>query len=116
MAEPKVVEKRSKASRKPVKLIARIPGAKVARITGDFTQWSEEGIPLSKGPNGDWQADFLLAPGDHQYRLRVDGRWQDHAEARKRVPNQTVLGGKLARGRGGRTCGFSRRADRFPMS
>lgn len=87
MAQPKTFEKRSKSSRKPVRLLARVAGAKAVSITGDFTQWSEEGIPLSQGSNGDWEADLLLSPGEYQYRLRVDGQWQDHAEALKRVPN-----------------------------
>ena len=87
MADPKMLEKRPKSSRKLLKLAVRIPGARAVSITGDFTQWSEEGIALSQGSGGEWEADLLLPPGEYQYRLRVDGRWQDHAEAAKRVPN-----------------------------
>jgi len=87
MAEVKAPQKRSKLSRKGVKVIARVPGATTVCITGDFTQWSEEGIALAQGPGGEWEADLLLAPGDYQYRLRVDGQWCDHAEAAARVPN-----------------------------
>lgn len=87
MAEPKVQEKRPKSSQKRVSFVARIESAKAVSITGDFTGWSEEGISLRKGPKGEWQVALTLAPGEYQYRLRVDGQWQDHAQAQKRVPN-----------------------------
>jgi 1,4-alpha-glucan branching enzyme len=56
-------------------------------VTGDFTGWTDEGIRLKRGPNGDWTTTLKLAPGEYQYRLRVDGVWEDHAEASKHVPN-----------------------------
>lgn len=87
MSEPKVVQKRSPAPQKRVSLVARAPEAKVVSVTGDFTNWSEKGIPLAKGANGEWQTSLQLAPGEYQYRLRIDGQWRDHAEARRRVPN-----------------------------
>ena len=87
MAEPKVLEKHSISSRKQFSLVAHAPAAKAVSVTGEFTGWSEGGIPLSKGPGGNWQTTLTLVPGEYQYRLRVDGQWNDHAEARKRVPN-----------------------------
>ncbi len=87
MAEPKVLEKRPKSSQKRVSFVARIADAKAVSVTGDFTGWSEEGIPLGKGSGDEWQTALTLAPGEYQYRLRVDGQWQDHAQAQKRVPN-----------------------------
>lgn len=87
MVEAKVVEKPSKSHLKRVPLVAHVGEAEDVRVTGDFTRWSEEGIPLEKGPNGDWNATLKLAPGAYQYRLRVNGEWRDHAEASKRVPN-----------------------------
>ena len=87
MADLKVLEKRAKSSQKGVSFVTRAADVKEVTVTGDFTGWSEKGIPLSKGPNGEWQTTLTLAPGEYQYRLRVDGQWQDHAEAQKRVPN-----------------------------
>jgi 1,4-alpha-glucan branching enzyme len=87
MADPQVLEKQPRSSRKLVPFVARIPNAKAVSVTGDFTTWSEEGLPLSKSENGDWQIMLKLVPGEYQYRLRVDGQWQDHAQAQKRVPN-----------------------------
>jgi 1,4-alpha-glucan branching enzyme len=87
MADSKLLEQRSPSSRSIVSVVAHAPEAKAVIITGDFTGWSEEGIPLVKGRHGDWEITLKLAPGEHQYRLRVDGRWQDHPEARDRIPN-----------------------------
>ena len=87
MAEPKMLEKRLSSSRRRVSFVAHVPDAKAVSVTGDFTEWSPEGIPLSKGSNGDWQTTLTLDPKEYQYRLRVDGQWSDHAEAAKRVAN-----------------------------
>lgn len=87
MAEPKVLEKRLKSTQKRISFVARVESAKAVSVTGDFTGWSEKGIPLSKGPDGNWQASLMLIPGEYQYRLRVDGQWQDHPQAQKRMPN-----------------------------
>lgn len=85
MATHDVTEKRSKMKRVP--FVAHVESARAVMVTGDFTGWSSEGVRLAKGANGRWQASLKLAPGEYQYRLRVDGEWRDHAEARKRVPN-----------------------------
>ncbi len=75
----------SAASR--VDLVVDAAEAAQVAVTGDFTGWSPEGVPLAKGERGEWRATLELAPGEYQYRLRVDGEWRDHAEAQKRVPN-----------------------------
>jgi 1,4-alpha-glucan branching enzyme len=87
MAEPRVLEKRPKSPAKRVSFVARAEKAKSVSVTGDFTGWAAEGIPLSKGSNGDWLTSLVLPPGEYQYRLRVDGQWQDHAQAQQRVRN-----------------------------
>ncbi len=70
-----------------VRLITRIAGIDSVAVTGDFNGWSEEGIPMSRLSDHEWEADLLLAPGRYEYRLRVDGEWHDHPEAADRVPN-----------------------------
>jgi 1,4-alpha-glucan branching enzyme len=87
MANPRVQEKRSKQSKRSVSFIARVGDAKAVSVTGDFTGWSEEGVALQRESKGEWKTSLDLAPGEYQYRIRVDGQWQDHAEAQKRVPN-----------------------------
>lgn len=88
MAEPKVLgKKQPKSARKALNITAQIPGARAVCVTGNFTEWSEKGIPMTNGSGDLWEAELRLAPGEYEYRLRVDGEWRDHAEARKRVPN-----------------------------
>ena len=87
MAEPKPAAKSAKPKHKRISFILRHEHAKDVIITGDFTGWSKEGVPLTKGANGEWQTILNLAPGEHQYRLRIDGNWEDHPQAKKRVPN-----------------------------
>jgi 1,4-alpha-glucan branching enzyme len=72
-----------KAGLKKVTLGIHAPGAREVLVTGDFT----DGIRLAKRANGEWQAVMELPPGEYQYRLLVDGEWQDHPESQKRVPN-----------------------------
>lgn len=64
------------------------PRAEKVVVTGDFTQWSREGIALRKASNGQWGAVLSLPPGEHQYRLIIDGEWCDDPMAKKIVPNQ----------------------------
>jgi 1,4-alpha-glucan branching enzyme len=87
MAEQKVSTRTAKSARRRVPLATRIGRAEEVVVTGDFTGWSEDGIRLSQGADGAWSTTLKLAPGEYQYRLRVDGVWQDHAEAERRVPN-----------------------------
>ena len=70
-----------------VPFTVRAKGASEVVVTGDFTQWSRDGIRLRKGPNDEWRTVLELEPGEHQYRLVIDGNWQDDPQATKRVPN-----------------------------
>jgi 1,4-alpha-glucan branching enzyme len=86
MAAP-VVEAKSKPLTRRVPIVVKIQGAKEVAVTGDFTGWKEDGIKLIKATTGEWRTTVDLAPGEYQYRLRVDGVWKNHDEAKKRVPN-----------------------------
>ena len=70
-----------------VPLVVQAPKAVDVRVTGDFTGWGQRGIRLSSDGSGRWRTVLNLEPGEYQYRLLVDGAWEDHAEARLRVPN-----------------------------
>jgi 1,4-alpha-glucan branching enzyme len=70
-----------------VPFTVRAKGANEVVVTGDFTQWTRDGIRLRKGPNDEWRTVLELEPGEHQYRLVIDGNWQDDPQATKRVPN-----------------------------
>ena len=87
MALSNVTQKPSKSPRKAVMLTARVPDARTVSVSGDFSGWSDEGIKMSRETGNLWEVELHLPPGQYQYRLRVDGHWQDHAEAKNRVPN-----------------------------
>ncbi|HLY12064.1 MAG TPA: glycogen-binding domain-containing protein [Planctomycetota bacterium] len=70
-----------------VPFVARAKGANEVIVTGDFTHWSAEGIRLRKGPHDEWRTVLELEPGEYQYRLLVDGSWQDDPQSSKKVPN-----------------------------
>ena len=70
-----------------VPFTVRAKGASEVVVTGDFTQWTRDGIRLRKGPNDEWRTVLELEPGEHQYRLVIDGNWQDDPQAAKKVPN-----------------------------
>lgn len=76
-----------KVSKKQVQIVVKADQAQDVVVVGDFNQWNEAGIPLRKSLNGEWQTTLPLEPGEYQYRLKVDGQWQDHPAAEKRVPN-----------------------------
>jgi 1,4-alpha-glucan branching enzyme len=78
---------KSTTAMKPVRLVVRAEGARAVVVTGDFTNWTLEGIPLSKNGGGEWNTTLKLVPGEYQYRLRIDGEWQDDPRAERRVPN-----------------------------
>ena len=63
------------------------PSALVVEVTGDFTGWVQHGIRLKHHGNGGWRTILRLEPGQYQYRLRINGEWNDHAEATRRVVN-----------------------------
>lgn len=83
---PKLKEAHPARVRK-VRYSVRLPLADEVALTGDFTQWNPEGIPLHHQGGDEWYALLELVPGDYQYRLRVDGEWQDDPMAIQKVSN-----------------------------
>lgn len=67
-------------------LVPRLDAAHVV-ATGDFTGWSSEGVRLKRRSDGCWSAAVAVTPGEHQYRLLVDGEWRNNPGAARRVPN-----------------------------
>jgi chromosome partitioning protein len=52
------------------------PGAGKVNLTGEFTRWSREGIPLEKdASDGLWKVLVDLEPGEYEYRYIIDGVW-----------------------------------------
>lgn len=56
------------------------PHARHVTIAGDFNQWNQTCLPMTKGPDGWWRHELELAPGCYQFRYLGDGEWYtDHA-------------------------------------
>ena len=87
MAKAKTSATVTAPARKRVTLVATVGKAKEVVATGDFTSWSLEGISLKRRADGAWAASLQLSPGEYQYRLRVDGRWENNPAAERRAAN-----------------------------
>lgn len=60
-----------------VVFVTLYPRANKVQIAGDFNNWQPEKTEMQKvGDSGIWQMKLCLPPGKHQYRLVVDGQWQ----------------------------------------
>lgn len=52
------------------------PKAKEVRVTGEFSNWSREGLAMDKnGADGLWKVVADIAAGEYEYRFIVDGVW-----------------------------------------
>lgn len=72
---------------KRVTLVATVAGAGEVVATGDFNGWSVKGLRLKRRKDGAWSTTLELAPGEYQYRLLVDGRWENNPGAPRRASN-----------------------------
>ncbi|MBN1886053.1 MAG: AAA family ATPase [Candidatus Krumholzibacteriota bacterium] len=59
------------------------PRAGNVYLTGEFTNWSREGMRMERDPrDGLWKTTLMLDPGEYEYRFIVDGVWiKDPANA-----------------------------------
>jgi chromosome partitioning protein len=52
------------------------PQANDVRVTGEFTNWSREGLTMEKdAADSLWKVVVDIAPGEYEYRFIVDGVW-----------------------------------------
>jgi len=77
-----------KMSKQKVTFSLIAPEAQSVQIAGDFTDWQESPLELKKQKDGNWKKTISLEPGEHQYRLLVDGQWQDDPNCLLRQPNE----------------------------
>jgi len=77
----------SVASMKLVPVTVRAGDGKKVVLTGDFTNWSQDGIPMKSIGGGRYRAQLKLPPGNYQFRLLVDGEWADDLDCDRRVSN-----------------------------
>lgn len=56
--------------------VLNAPNARNVYLTGEFANWSSEGIRMEKDERaGLWKAVLHLEPGEYEYRFIVDGVW-----------------------------------------
>ena len=56
--------------------VLNAPNARNVYLTGEFTNWSREGIRMEKDEKtGFWKTVLHLEPGEYEYRFIVDGIW-----------------------------------------
>jgi chromosome partitioning protein len=70
-----------------VRFCALFPEAEQVCVTGDFTDWSVEGIPLQRDEAGSWSVSVPMAPGCYEYKFIVDGVWKTDPENGEQVRN-----------------------------
>lgn len=63
------------------------PNAIEVFLAGEFNQWQPRATPLKKQNGGTWAANLLLKPGQYEYRVVVDARWQDDPMSSRFVAN-----------------------------
>ncbi|MCX6268900.1 MAG: glycogen-binding domain-containing protein [Bacteroidetes bacterium] len=50
------------------------PNARKVIVSGNFNEWNQEELSMSK-TRGGWQLPYVLAPGGYDYKFIVDGEW-----------------------------------------
>ena len=63
------------------------PHAAKVCVTGDFTGWSVEGLPLRQEGDGHWRAEVEVPPGCYEYKFIVDGEWTPDPENPEQIRN-----------------------------
>jgi 1,4-alpha-glucan branching enzyme len=52
------------------------PQSNRVHVTGEFTNWSREGLEMEKdATDGLWKLVVDIPPGEYEYRFIVDGVW-----------------------------------------
>jgi 1,4-alpha-glucan branching enzyme len=83
----KKTQKAPAEKRRVTLVVPRLEASDVV-ATGDFSHWSPvDGVRLKKRRDGCWTAALSVTPGEHQYRLLVDGQWRNNPGAERRVAN-----------------------------
>ena len=85
--EVSMVTKQKTAKRK-VMFSYVAPAVQSVMLAGDFTGWQQAPVSLKKDKTGVWKKTLSLSPGKYEYRLLVDGQWQDDPQCANRQPNQ----------------------------
>lgn len=65
------------------------PAAAEVLLTGEFTNWSRQGVKLTRDErDGTWKTTVDIPPGEYEYRFIVDGVWIRDPNNRDYVRNE----------------------------
>ena len=102
------------------------PEAKAVLLGGSFNGFDAGGSPMTRRPDGAWEAVLTLPPGRYFYKFKVDGRWtldpsnpertSGAREALSRWTSNETIPPPLRRGRGARRRMLGSRAPPGPSS
>ena len=79
---------KEKSAKQKVTFSYVAPEAKTVVLAGDFTGWQQAPVAMKKNKLGEWKKTVSLSPGRYEYRLLVDGQWQDDPNCPHRQANQ----------------------------
>jgi 1,4-alpha-glucan branching enzyme len=66
-----------------------VPQAQTVAVTGEFTNWSKEGIPMQRDAQDSlWKLVLDIKPGEYEYRFIVDGVWIRDPNNRDYIRNE----------------------------
>ena len=57
------------------------------KLAGNFTNWEQGAIVMTKGRFGEWKAQTTLEPGEYEYKFMADGNWLNDPKADKQKFN-----------------------------
>jgi hypothetical protein len=57
------------------------------KLCGNFTNWEQGAIIMTRGKSGQWQAQVNLEPGEYEYKYLADGVWHNDPSADRQVAN-----------------------------
>jgi pullulanase len=58
------------------------------KLAGNFTNWEQGAIMMTKGRFGAWKAQTELEPGEYEYKFMADGQWMNDPKADKQKFNE----------------------------
>jgi 1,4-alpha-glucan branching enzyme len=56
-------------------------------LMGDFNTWDDRKHEMKRSGRWEWSKTMVLAPGTYEYKLLVDGQWQNDPQNDHLVPN-----------------------------
>lgn len=71
----------------PIRFEFTDPTARAVSVAGTFNDWQPHTQSMQRTGNDHWLIDTILAPGDYEYCLVVDGQWIPDPLAKRCVPN-----------------------------